>query len=164
MKKFVALISASTLATATALAPILTVPAVADENMTARAYFSLKFGSGVSMKDSAQYGFQLKQSWDRGDDVIDPFAAPRSLTVFDFAMGSEGLAKANVLGLDTIAVYDIWTGKDRFNLGFGGGGIDPDFIFAGLFGGLVIWCVAAEWGGVPFCNDNNNNPPPPPPD
>ena len=160
MKKFVALISASTLATATALAPILTVPAVADENMTARAYFSLKFGSGVSMKDSAQYGFQLKQSWDRGDDVIDPFAAPRSLTVFDFAMGSEGLAKANVLGLDTIAVYDIWTGKDRFNLGFGDGGIGRGGIYAGLLGGLVIWCFAAEWG-VPFCRDNSHPPPPP---
>ena len=162
MKRFVSVISASTLATATALAPILTVPAVADENMTARAYFSFKFGSGVSMKDSAQYGFQLKQSWDQDDDVIDPFAAPRSLTVLDFAMGGEGLAKANVLGLDTIAVYDIWTGKDRFNQNSNGtiGGIGPGGIFAGLLGGLVIWCFAAEWD-VPFCNDND---PPPPPD
>jgi len=153
MKKFVAMISASTLAAAAALAPILTVPALADGDMTARAYFSYNFGSGERLKNTTRYGFQLNQSWERGDDVVDPFAAPRSLTVLDFAMDGEGLAKANVLGLDTIAVYDNWTGRDRFNQNSTGMDLNPTGIFLFVGGGAVIACVFLDtWP----CDGSNN--------
>ena len=146
MKKIVALISASTLAISTTIAPISTAPALADADAGVRAYISFKFGSGEPVKNRTQYGFQLNQTWDGGDEVIDPFAAPISGTVIDFAFNAEGLAKADVMGLDIIMVNEILNGQGRFNQNAGGNGNGGNGVFYlfSLFTGLGVACVAFD--------------------
>jgi len=153
MRKFVSLLCAGVLASATVIAPISTAPALADGDAGVRAYFTFKFGSGEPVKNRTQYGFQLNQSWDSGDEAIDPFAVSISRNVIDFAFNADGLARANVMGLDVIRISDILNGNDRFNQnggdGTGGNGV---LIFGGIFTGLGIACVAFDlW---PCDNDN----------
>ncbi len=137
MRKFVSLLCAGVLASASVIAPISTAPALADGDAGVRAYFSFKFGSDEPVKNRVQYGLQLNQSWDGGDEAIDPFAVSTSRNVIDFTFNADGLARANVMGLDVIRISEILSGQDRLNQnangdgdGTGGNGV---FIFGGIF-------------------------------
>lgn len=148
MNRVISLLCAGVLASAIAFSPTSTAPAMADEDMGVRAYMSLKLGSGEPIKDRAQYGFQINQSWDNDDEVIDPFATPINLTLFDFATNGEGVTTANVLGLDTIKAYDMLTGRDRLNANGGDGDFEKNELWmAGVIIVVPIFtCFAAQIG------------------
>ena len=150
MNRVISLLCAGALASASVLTPISTTAAKADEYTTTRFYVTIPLGSGERVKQRAKLGFQLQRSWQK-DDAATFFPEYRNLTEFDFAMSSDGLAKANVMGLDTIKAYDIWSENKSYS--FGNWPLTPEQKYLMLFGigGVVLSCLL--W----WCDDDNNN-------